>query len=79
MYLSKADSKLRQIVTLLAEKQTQIVEYEDGSQYEGQLIKNQREGLGVYTFAEGEIFAGTWSQDFMTGKGYYYFINGERY
>jgi len=55
--------------------------YPDNSIYKGQVKSPDsfRHGLGVYYFANGDIYLGDWLENHIHGKGVYYFIEGEYY
>ena len=36
-------------------------------------------GQGIYTFANGDTYAGEWSGDEKNGQGIYTFANGDKY
>ena len=44
-------------------------EYDDGGKYKGQLSNGNREGLGLYSWANGTYYFGNWSNGNMTGYG----------
>ena len=37
-----------------------IIEYEDGSKFEGGIKKGVREGKGTLYYAPGDVYEGTW-------------------
>jgi len=53
------------------------VSYPDGSTYLGQLSQDRlRQGRGIYTYPEGDIYFGTWNRDEFHGEGVYLYSNG---
>lgn len=50
-----------------------------GGVYKGEWRNNQRHGLGVYTWADGEQYEGEFKEDKREGKGSYTWPSGERY
>lgn len=54
--------------------------YSDNSRYVGELSAgNQRQGKGIYYYAEGDVYAGEWQDNTLQGYGIYLFSNGEKY
>lgn len=54
--------------------------YADNSKYIGELSSsNQRQGKGIYYYAEGDVYAGEWQDNTLQGYGIYLFCNGEKY
>lgn len=45
----------------------------------GECSGETREGLGVYTYANGDKYDGEWRGNTKHGKGYFYYNNGELY
>lgn len=45
----------------------QIVQYEDGSVYEGEWNKEKRNGYGILTLADGSVYEGNWVDDALNG------------
>lgn len=61
-------------------KGTGLIEYSDGSVYEGKLsVCYERTGEGKYLLSSGEKYEGNFDSDMMNGKGTYHFINGDVY
>ncbi len=56
-----------------------VLEWSDGSRYEGDVKNGMRNGQGKYTYANGDIYLGGWKDDMMHGKGIYRFKNGDMY
>lgn len=52
--------------------------YADGSSYEGETHKSQRNGMGTYTFSRGGWYTGGWYNGKMQGTGVLYYPNGEK-
>jgi hypothetical protein len=58
---------------------TEIV-YANGDKYTGVLNQSgQREGTGVYRFANGDRYEGQWWADKKHGHGFFFYVNGEVY
>ena len=38
-----------------------------------------RHGKGIYTYPNGDVYAGSWIQNKFDGRGYYIFGRGDRY
>lgn len=54
--------------------------YKNGDSYKGELNEEgEKEGLGVYNYANGEIYDGLWLEDEIFGYGEYFFRGGEIY
>lgn len=47
--------------------------YFTGDYYEGQVVENNKEGTGTYTWKNGAVYIGEWKNDMMNGEGIYYF------
>ena len=44
--------------------------YEDGSFYEGPVVKGRREGkLGIMHYTDGKVYMGEWRRDMREGRG----------
>lgn len=56
-----------------------VMEYGDGSMYEGEFKENQREGAGVMKFPDGETHRGTFVGGRLEGQGSIVFANQARY
>ena len=56
-----------------------IVQYANGDFYEGGLLNNKRNGIGVWILANGDKFEGNFSDDRLHGEGTYNYINGDIY
>ncbi|KRX05525.1 hypothetical protein PPERSA_12703 [Pseudocohnilembus persalinus] len=48
-------------------KGMQEKKYIDGSIYIGQMSKDQREGIGIYYYQSGEVYAGEWRGNLLYG------------
>jgi|GEM_PF-3921331 len=46
-----------------------INDYENGERYEGQIIKKSKHGRGIYTWLDGTVYIGYWSNDLEHGYG----------
>ena len=44
--------------------------------YDGEFVKDLKEGYGRYNYLNGEYYIGQWSQDKRHGKGILYNKNG---
>jgi serine/threonine protein kinase len=53
--------------------------YDGGASYIGQVVDNQRQGLGIAELANGERQAGEWNADKMNGLGTVKFTDDTRY
>ena len=60
-------------------KNIQIIKYDDGSLYEGELIADKREGKGVYMQKNGHIYTGEFKNDKKEGRGVYKLPTGDMY
>lgn len=47
--------------------------------YEGPFNHNNKNGQGVYKFANGDVYMGDFEEDHMHGKGVYVYADGDRY
>ena len=56
----------------------QIINYNNGERYVGQIINGLREGKGTYYFNNGDRYEGDWRNGKMEGKGIMYWISGNR-
>eukprot|EP00667_Euglena_gracilis_P019448 EG_transcript_20832 len=45
------------------------VEYEDGSTFEGGVVKGQRSGKGTMRYSTGEVYEGAWVDNVRCGQG----------
>ena len=53
--------------------------WDNGDQFEGVLVRGQKEGKGEFRWANGQRYRGDWSRDQPNGKGSIEFPNGDRY
>lgn len=53
--------------------------YSNGNTYEGDFVNGKREGQAVFTFKNGQIYTGRFSNDRINGKGKMSFPNGGVY
>eukprot|EP01035_Chromulina_nebulosa_P057525 gene57525-78818_t len=56
-----------------------IVQYANGDFYEGDLLNNKRNGIGVWILANGDKFEGSFDDDKLHGEGTYKYVNGDIY
>lgn len=56
-----------------------IKRYPDGSWYEGLLVQDKKQGIGVMHYADGSIFKGAFQDDKRNGSGVLVKPNGDRY
>ena len=54
------------------------ITYEDGSEYIGQ-VTDCKQGKGMYSFPNKDVYMGTWKSDKFHGDGIYMYNNGETY
>lgn len=53
---------------------------DDGGVYEGETTPDDvKDGVGVYRFPDGQIYAGEWQRGRMAGSGVFTYANGDRY
>ena len=55
------------------------VQWSNGDNYSGDIVKSQRQGQGNFTWANGQRYSGPWINDEAQGKGEMAFANGDRY
>lgn len=55
------------------------INYENGERYEGQIHKGFKHGKGKYTWPDGTIYIGFWSNDLEHGYGKKFFANDDVY
>ena len=64
-----------------------LLTYENGNTYEGEFVKNRREGYGSFSWVNGKKFEGHWKNGKQHGRGTCYrngknwkvqFDNGKR-
>lgn len=53
----------------------QKIGYEDGSEYIGQFT-DCKQGKGMYSFINKDVYMGSWKNDKFHGDGYYVYANG---
>lgn len=53
-------------------------EFSDGF-YKGIVVDGLREGQGVQTFSNGDVYEGSWETDCMSGRGVMLYANGAQY
>jgi len=46
---------------------------------EGECEGEIRDGVGIYTYSNGDKYEGQWKNNMKEGKGYFYYNNGELY
>ena len=56
-----------------------VVQYSNGDFYEGGLLDNKRNGIGVWILSNGDRFDGSFYNDKMHGDGTYSYLNGDAY
>ena len=56
-----------------------IVKFQSGDKYEGNLNGNKYEGKGKYIYKSGDIYEGEYKDNKKEGKGVYYFKEGDKY
>jgi hypothetical protein len=56
-----------------------VVNYTDGSRYEGQFIGQTKNGLGIMTWPSGSRYGGEWKNDKRNGQGIMTLPSGEHY
>ena len=52
--------------------------FPDGREYVGEVLNNLPNGQGTMTFANGDVYEGTWKDGNMDGKGTYRFYDVEK-
>lgn len=57
----------------------EIIHYNNGDKYEGQLLDGKRNGKGIYYFSDGNTYEGEFLDNHITGKGTYYYNDGDKY
>jgi serine/threonine protein kinase len=55
------------------------IAWDNGNQYDGTLVRGQKEGSGQFVWADGQRYRGEWARDVPNGKGTIWFTNGNRY
>jgi hypothetical protein len=50
--------------------------YVEGSRYVGTFVKDQRNGYGMYVFADGERYQGMWKNNQRHGYGTFQYNEG---
>ena len=53
--------------------------FNDGDRYEGDCIKDNPEGKGIYYFKNGDRFERDFKNGKIEGKGVWYYHSGDRY
>lgn len=53
--------------------------YPNGETYEGDMRNGQKNGHGVYKFADGRVYDGEWVSNKQSGKGKMTWSNGDKY
>lgn len=56
-----------------------VVTFANGDQYEVAYENNERQGLGIFTTADGSTFEGAEADERANGQGICIFVNGDRY
>lgn len=57
-----------------------IKQYLDQAKYEGEMNElDQKHGIGIYQYPNGDKYFGEWANDLFNGQGTYVFNMGERY
>lgn len=58
-------------------KNVEVIQYDDGSQYRGEInAEGLREGFGHLSAADGSIYLGKFYQDMYHGEGVYLYSDG---
>jgi hypothetical protein len=55
------------------------IQWPNGDNYSGDIVKSQRQGQGNFIWASGQRYSGPWISDEAMGKGEMAFANGDRY
>jgi hypothetical protein len=56
-----------------------VINYQNGSQYEGDMKEGKFHGVGTFKYATGNIYTGSWAMNKMDGQGVLLYANGDRY
>ena len=62
---------MSRIKDMVEEHSGTLMGHPDGSVYEGDWSEGQRNGYGVYTYANGDKYQGIWEEDRRHGQGEY--------
>ena len=57
----------------------EIVEYDDGGVYIGEIENGYKNGIGKMFYPNGDYYVGRWSEEHADGFGYYVFNEGDTY
>jgi hypothetical protein len=71
--LKSAAASVKPDDTAFAQHGTGVMNYADGSSYEGSYKIDKRHGQGTYTYVNGDVYAGGWADGVKHGKGCYFF------
>lgn len=79
--LHEKECIIQDFVTKIKRMQGQVhqKEYQDGSEYYGELHNDLRNGWGIYHYNTGDVYCGHWKADLFDGEGCYIFNSGERF
>eukprot|EP00958_Prasinococcus_capsulatus_P004755 scaffold442_cov397-Prasinococcus_capsulatus_cf.AAC.4 len=58
---------------------SRLREHKDGTVYDGEWVRANKEGFGVYKYVNGARYEGEWKRNLKHGKGIYYFADGGVY
>lgn len=78
-------NKLSQISTAVSHTVTEVynanhvINFPDGSRYEGGIVEGLQEGYGEMTWPNGDEYHGNWYQGYMHESGEFRWANGNKY
>ena len=55
-----------------------VYTWKDGRKYEGEYIKDRKQGMGVYLWADGRKYEGMWLNGRQHGEGKYWAKSGQQ-
>ena len=57
-----------------------VIEYSDGSLFEGEIIYKEKKAFGIFKYGDGDKYEGEFNEELlMNGYGIFYYSNGEKY
>ncbi|CAD8127826.1 unnamed protein product [Paramecium sonneborni] len=81
-YIVKKDinykQEMEQMIEMNKSRCFKTEQYQDGSQYVGEIYNQLRDGFGRYQFVEGGYYEGQWKQNKMHGYGTLFYAIGQK-
>ncbi|GAA0234819.1 hypothetical protein GCM10008921_18900 [Metaclostridioides mangenotii] len=75
--ITKLDSsKMNNSAKEIPNNKNNVLKYDNGDMYKGEVVNGKRSGFGICIFSENEKYEGLWKDDLMHGIGKYLYKDG---